>query len=272
MDSAAGAVDRPVGGAAPRLAEKELRMPDPLRRMLMGVVAPATNITVQPEMEALRPPGVINAHARIPNPDQAVTSDADTLAVRAAMVAGLMDALDTLVPCHPDHCAIGVMLENFAGGGEAGAKLLREAEERLGCPVTDVSSSLLAALQALFGRPARVAVLTPFMPVGDAAARRLFEEAGHEVVRLAGLRAPSPAAIALLPEQRLRDALRELDGPEVEAIVQVGTNLPFVALAQAAETLFGKPVQASNPTTYWHALRRAGVMRPLPVPGRLAEL
>jgi maleate isomerase len=243
-----------------------------MARLLMGVVAPATNISVQPEMEALRPHGVINAHARIPNPDQAVRGDADTLAVRATMIAGLDAALDTLAPCRPDHCVIGVMVENFAGGGEAGAKLIRDAEARLGCPVTDVSSSLLAALHALFGRPARIAVLTPFMPVGDAAARRLFEDAGHQVIRLTGLQAPSPAAIAKLPEARIREAVLDLNTADVEAIVQVGTNLPFAEMAQAAETLLGKPVLAGNPTTYWHALRRAGVTDRLAMSGRLASL
>ncbi len=54
----------------------------------MGVVAPATNTTVQPDCEALRPAGVVNAHARIPNRDRPVRSGADTLAVRAEMVAG----------------------------------------------------------------------------------------------------------------------------------------------------------------------------------------
>jgi maleate isomerase len=230
---------------------------------VMGVVAPATNITVQPEMEAMRPAGVVNAHARIPNRDQAVRGDADTLAVRAAMVAGLMEALDTLVPAQPRHCVIGVMVENFAGGGEAGAALLREAEARVGCPVTDVSSSMLAALDALFGRPARIAVLTPFMPVGDEAARRLFEEAGHEVVRLTGLRAPSPAAIARLGEGAVRQAVRELAAPGAEAIVQVGTNLPFADMAAAAEAELGLPVLASNPVTYWQALRRAKLGAPL---------
>ncbi|MBY0337029.1 MAG: arylmalonate decarboxylase [Acetobacteraceae bacterium] len=240
--------------------------------VLMGVVAPATNITVQPEMEALRPPGVINAHARIPHRDQAVRSDGDALAVRAAMIAGLMDALDTLAPARPRHGVIGVMVENFAGGGEAGAALLREAEARIGCPVTDVSSSLLAALDALFGRRARIAVLTPFMPVGDAAARRLFEEAGHEVLQVTGLRAPGPAAIARLADATIRDALRALDGPEVEAIVQVGTNLPFATLAVEAEAALGKPVLACNPVTYWRALRRVGITAPLPGDQRLHRL
>jgi maleate isomerase len=243
-------------------------------RALIGVVAPATNITVQPEMEALRPAGVINAHARIPNPDQRVAADADTRAVRAAMVAGLDAALDTLAPAAPDHLVLGVMVENFAEDetAGAGARLVAAAGRRLGCGVTDYTTAARAALDALFGRPARLALLTPFMPVGDAAARRIFEEAGHAVLRIESLRAAGPAAIARIPRARIEAALRALDGPDVEAIVQVGTNLPFADVALAAEAERSKPVLASNPVSYWHTLRALGVAERAPRLGRLFAL
>jgi len=238
-------------------------------RCLMGIVAPATNTAVQPEMEALRPEGVVNAHARIANPEQRVAADADTLAVRAAMVSGLMGALDTLSPGRPDHLILGVMVENFVGGGPAGAALIRDAGERVGCGVTDYSSAILAALEALFGRPARLALLTPFMPVGDAAARRIFAEAGHDVLRVTGLKAPSPGSIGRVPLDRLREAVRELDSPEVDAIIQLGTGLPFAAVAREAEVALGKPVLASNPVSYWRALRRMGIQDVQPGQGCL---
>lgn len=241
-------------------------------RCLMGVVAPATNTAVQPEMEALRLEGVVNAHARIANPEQRVTADADTLAVRAAMVSGLMGALDTLAPCRPDHLILGVMVENFVGGGAAGAALIREAGERLGCGVTDYSTAIIAALEALFGRRARLALLTPFLPVGDAAARRIFEEAGHDVLQVTGLKAPSPASIGRVPLDLLREAVRELDGPEVEAIIQLGTGLPFAEVAREAEVTLGKPVLASNPVSYWRALRQMGIRDVMPERGRLFSL
>lgn len=226
-------------------------------RTVIGVVAPATNIMVQPEMEALRPPGVVNAHARIPNPDRAVASDADTLAVRADMVAGLSLALATLRPARPAAIVLGVMVENFV---DDPAALLARCAAEAGCPVLDYTGAVREALAALFpGRPARLGVLTPFMPVGDAAARRLFEAAGHAVVRLEGLRAPSPTAIADLPEPRLRAALDALDGPDLDAIVQVGTNLDFAALAAREEARRGKPVLAANPVLYRAALRRLGL-------------
>ncbi len=241
-------------------------------RCVMGVVAPATNTAVQAEMDGLRPDGVINAHARIANPEQRVAADADTLAVRAAMVSGLMGAVDTLAPCRPDHVILGVMVENFVGGGAAGAALIRNVGERLGCGVTDYSSAIILALEALFGRKVRIGLLTPFLPVGDAAARRIFEEAGHEVVRLIGLRAPSPASIGRVPLDRLRAAVAELNGPDVEVIIQVGTGLPFAGVARAAEHEIGKPVLASNPVSYWRALRSQGIGDAMPQEGRLFTL
>lgn len=236
-------------------------------RLLMGVVVPATNVTTEAELADLRPRGVANATARIANPDRAVASDADAAELRAAMVAGLMGALDTLAPARPDHVVIGVMVENFVGGGAAGDALLAEAEARLGCPATAPTPAALAALAAL--GVTRVALLTPFFPAGDEAARAALQEAGIAVPRVLGLRAPGPAAIARVAAARLREAVRELDGPDVQAILQLGTNLPFAAVAREAETALGKPVLATNPVTYWHALRRAGITERLPGAGRL---
>ena len=60
----------------------------------------------------------------------------------------------------------------------------------------------------------------------------------------------------------LRDKLIELNGNgrDVDAIVQVGTNLSMVRLAAAAEMWLGKPVIAINTATYWHALRQNKIM------------
>jgi maleate isomerase len=65
--------------------------------------------------------------------------------------------------------------------------------------------------------------------------------------------------IAHVTEQELRDAIREVDGPEVDAIVQVGTNLAMARLAATAEFWLDKPVLAINTATYWWALRDNGI-------------
>ena len=110
-----------------------------------------------------------------------------------------------------------------------------------------------------YGDIKRIAVVTPYMPVGDDQVKRFFADCGYEVVHLIGLKCPSPMQIAHVSERELRDTLIELNDPSVEAIVQVGTNLAMARLAGIAEFWFDKPVIAINTATYWWALRQNGI-------------
>lgn len=57
----------------------------------------------------------------------------------------------------------------------------------------------------------------------------------------------------------LRDALRELDGDDIDGLIQVGTNLAMARLTGEAEVWLGKPVVAINTAIYWHALRQSDI-------------
>ena len=118
-----------------------------------------------------------------------------------------------------------------------------------------------ASRQALqqYGDIKRIGVVTPYMPVADLQVRRFFVDCGFEVVRLKGLRCESPVSIAHVSERELRDAIFEIDGPDIEAVIQVGTNLAMGRLAGIAEFWLDKPVLAINTATYWWALRRNGI-------------
>jgi maleate isomerase len=95
--------------------------------------------------------------------------------------------------------------------------------------------------------------------VGDRQVVRFFTDCGFEVVRIKGLKCPSPVQIAHVSEETLRDAIIELNGQDVDAIVQVGTNLAMARVAAMAEFWLGKPVVAINTATYWWALRQNGI-------------
>ena len=58
---------------------------------------------------------------------------------------------------------------------------------------------------------------------------------------------------------------------DVDAILQVGTNLSAVRLCAAAELWLGKPVIAINTAIYWQALRRNGITDKIAGFGRLLE-
>ena len=119
------------------------------------------------------------------------------------------------------------------------------------------STATVAALHKFGAR--RISILTPHQQRGDDMVRLYMTEAGFEIVRLKGLRCPSPRAIAQVPLNEIRASMRELNGDDVDALVQVGTALPAVTAAAEAERWFGRPVLAVNAVTYWDALRRSGI-------------
>jgi maleate isomerase len=120
-----------------------------------------------------------------------------------------------------------------------------------------------------YGGVKRIAVLSPYWPVMNAEVARYFGDMGFSVTRDLALQCRSWTAIAEVGEAQLREALMSLDGDDVDAIVQVGTNLSMVRLAAAAELWLGKPVIAINTATYWHALRANGIRDQMSGFGRL---
>jgi len=237
-------------------------------RMKFGVVAPSTNTSVQPEYEALRPVGVTNHFGRIHIPDNPVRTDADFEKLLEDIRAETLQAVDRVKTCSPGALIMGMSAETFWDGLEGSERLAAQVTQRAGVPVIMGSDACHAALKA-YGGIRRLAVLTPYMPVGDAQVRRFFADCGYDVVRLTGLRCESPQLIAHVPERRLRDEIVALNGPDIDAIVQVGTNLACARLAAIAEFWLDKPVIAINTATYWWALRQSGITDPMDGFGRL---
>ena len=234
-------------------------MPDALGwRLKLGVVAPSTNTVVQPEFDAMRPPGVTNHFSRIHIPNEPLHSDEDFTRLIETVRRELMAAIDRVMTCEPAHLVMGMSSETFWDGLDGSERLRERVEARAGVAVTMGSDAAREALRC-YGEIRRIAVVTPYLPVADVQVRRFFTDCGFEVVRLEGLRCASPVLIAHVSEIELRDAIRRLDGPDIEAIVQVGTNLAMARLAESAEFWLGKPVIAINTATYRRALRCNGI-------------
>jgi maleate isomerase len=231
--------------------------------MKFGVVAPSTNTSVQPEYDDLRPPGVTNHFSRIVIPDLPVRNDEEFLVLMNNIRGATEAAIDAVMTCQPGYVIMGMSAETFWDGADGADALHRRMEHRAGVRVGLGSHAVLAALRAYGPSIRRISVITPYMPVGDSMVRRFFEDNGFTIVNLEGLKSPSPMLIAHESPARLRAAIRAVDSPDVEAIVQVGTNLACVAVAAEAERWLGKPVIAINAATYWYALRQNDLPDPI---------
>ncbi len=228
-------------------------------RRKFGVIAPSTNTSVQPEFDAMRPIGVTNHFSRIVIPNMKIANDEDFNALIDTIRATIMEAVDSVMSAEPDYLVMGMSAETFWDGLEGSVELQRRIEARAGVKVAMGSDACRAALRTLGPDICRIAVITPYQPVGDRQVERFFNDCGYEVAKLKGLKCESPVAIAHVEERTLRDAIIELNDSSVDAIVQVGTNLAMARVAAMAEFWLDKPVVAINTATYWWALRQNGI-------------
>ena len=239
-------------------------------RKKFGVLGPSTNTIVQPDFDAMRPVGVTNHYSRIWTPDAQAVSNESFRAGAETIADNVLDAVKSVMTAKPDYLVMGMSAVTFFDGTKGAESFQQKVESFSGVKLSMGSKACADALN-VYGGVKRIAILSPYWPVMNTEVARYFGDMGFTVVRDIPLQCRSWTNIAEQTTATLRDALRKLDGDDVDAIVQVGTNLSMVRLAAAAELWLGKPVIAINTATYWHALRANGIPDKIEGLGRLLE-
>jgi maleate isomerase len=220
----------------------------------------------------MRPPGVTNHYSRIFTPNADAVSNDTFMAGTKVIGENTLEAVRSVMTCSPDYLVMGMSAVTFYGGVQGADAFQEKVEKTAGVKISIGSHSCTAALKA-YGGVKKIAFLSPYYPVANEQVRKYFTDSGFEVVRDIYLECKSWTAIAEVPPGLLREKLIELNGNgrDVDAIVQVGTNLSMVRLAAAGEMWLGKPIIAINTATYWHALRKNKIMDKVAGLGRLLE-
>lgn len=233
-------------------------MPDALGwRKKFAVLVPSTNTIVEPETYLMAVPGVTAHVSRIFCPVPDLSSNDANVRFLEQIRANIQEAIDRAVTCEPDYLIMGLSAETFWGGKEGCEALKRRLKEMSGLDVATGAESCERALQALGAK--RIAILSPYQANGDEQVLKFFADVGVDVKRIHGLRMHNAVSIAHVQEAAVRAAFQAVDGDDVDALVQVGTNLACVELADTAERWLGKPVIAINASTWWMALRDNGI-------------
>jgi maleate isomerase len=228
-------------------------------RRKFAVLAPSTNTIVEPDFYRLSQnlPGVTSHFARIHIRDAEMSDDEGMLRLLDQIRDEIAAACERVMTMEPDYMVMGMSAETFWGGKEGNRLFKQQIKDLTGLEVATGADASERALH-LYGAK-KIGVVTPYQAVGDEQVRIFFEELGFEVVAIKGLRCPTAVSIAHVTEPELRSALKELDATGVDAIVQAGTNLSMVGLADEAERWLDKPVIAINAATWWMALRDNGI-------------
>ena len=227
-------------------------------RAKVGILVPASNTIVEPEMAAMQPPGVTNHVSRMSRVNRPA-HDLEKYKQYLGASVEMDEAIDVLIACEPDVIVHGHSVDSLAKG-VSGADAMRAHMEALsgGIPVMLPAHALLKALQVL-GNPRNLGILTPWMPPADEACAAFFSEAGYNVVAIKGLQHQTPLHIATATPDLLNSAVDEINVDGVECIIKVGTNSSMSFLVEEMEARLRKPVLTVNVITYWAGLRHLGI-------------
>ena len=227
-------------------------------RRKFGVIVPSTTTIVEPEVHAMAVPGVTPHMSRIHIRDMHFPDDEGMVRLLEQIRAEIGHAVDRVMTARPDYMVMGMSAETFWDGVEGNRQFVRMIKERSdGLDVATGAEGCERALK-LFGAK-RIGVITPYQPIGDENVVKFFTDIGFEVAAIKGLKCPHAIAIAEVTEAELIDAIHEVNQPDVDAVVQCGTNLCMSEIADEAERWIDKPVIAINAATWWMALRDNGI-------------
>jgi maleate isomerase len=249
------------------------------RRAQIGVIIPSTNTGVEYDLQKFCLDGVTWHPSRFwielrnwADEVESTGDNVDTVFERflEIMRAEIPQSLRYVISAKVQHIMLGMSAETFWGGLEGSVRFEEGIREHIGgLGLTTGATATREALEC-FGVKS-LSVITPYPPVGDDNVRQYFEEIGYQVKHIQGLNRPSATAIAETSIREVIDAVKSVDGDDVDAIVQCGTNLSTVDLFPTLEHVLEKPLIPINVATVWHALRACGIQDRVTGKGRLLE-
>lgn len=228
----------------------------------VGLLIPSSNSQIEPEYYAVMPPSISVHFGRV-----TLTEVSDAGFARQDIDVVAQSQL--LATANVDVILFCITAASFYKGLDYDAGLKQRIEAETGTPALTAATTVIDALRTLEVR--RIALATPFLPVGNERARRFLDANGFDIVASDGLGYTDNFSIALVELDAVRDLVRRVNADAVDAIVIPGGNMPCLEIVEEMEAELGKPVVTTNEAGIWALLRHLGVTDPVRGAGQLLE-
>ncbi len=219
----------------------------------VGLLTPATNLTVESELSNMRVDNVTVSASRIIIDSVDWTSPEGLQNFVEGVNKRLPETIERL-QFQPKSLLLGISSSNLWGGLESNQQIKNDIYQQFGISLTTPVDAYVQAQKELGFK--KIGVITPYPEIADEKVAEFFAEFGVEVVQQNSFRCTNPIDIGEVSEPDLIQMVRKTDSDECDAILQLGTDLRMARVASISEEFLGKPVLSVNATTWWHYLRQ----------------
>jgi maleate cis-trans isomerase len=227
----------------------------------IGLLVPANNSVIEPELGGVLPDGVALYATRM-----LTRGDLTEEAIRA-MEPQADRGVEELVASGVDLIAFADMATTLVMPRDWNERRTEEVARRTGCHCITAAGALWAALGAL-GRRA-VSIATPYPRRLHDLVAPFFEALGYKVVSHDTADILAMAEVPRRPPQEAYRLARSICRAETEALVILATDFRTFEVLEDLENDTGRPAVSSNQALLWHALRTLRVGDRLPGLGTL---
>jgi maleate cis-trans isomerase len=230
----------------------------------VGLIVPANNGVLEPELWSRLPPGVVLYATRIMA--QGDLTPETVIRMERSVDRAVEELAATLV----DVILYADMVTTFIMGETWNEAKTKEIAARTGIPCISAWTALAAALDALDIR--RFALGTPYPSPIHALVRPFFERHGLAVTGDRTLDILKVTDVPRVTVDRVQQLVRGLERTGAQGVVLLATDLPTFELINTIEQETGLPVLTSNQTLLWNALRCCNVPDHVDGVGRLLRI
>ena len=227
----------------------------------IGLLVPANNSVIEPELGRVLPEGVCLYATRM------LARGALTEATIHAMEAQAERGVEELMATGVDLIAFADMVTTFVMPPDWNERRTGDIARRTGRHCITAAGAMWAALAAL-GRRA-VSIATPYPRALHARVAPFLRQMGFTVISDETADILDTAEVPRRPPHEAYRLARSICRPETEVLVILATDFRTFEILDVLEQDTGRPVVSTNQALLWHALRLLGVQDRLPGLGNL---
>ncbi len=240
-----------------------------MQQIKLGVLVPATNSTVEPDMYKMAPDSVTLHFQRLAAFQKLrVTSPDPLVKIRCFEEAGeeAVSGAQVLSEVEPEVIAFADTSASFFKGVEYNENLMGKIKAATGIQAITTSAAMVEALREL--KLQRICFITPYIDY--------LVEKGKEFLEASGFEVPICKTLSPITHQQ---GARAYDYEQVinaydkscDGIFCSCTDYKVIEIIESVERYLAKPMISSNQATMWLMLRLAEVRKPIAGFGELMK-